>query len=64
MFGRGKFKGNKTTITYWRSHTKKIIILFYIAYIFVVLVFAAIFTVMLSVEQNPENINKIKQLFV
>ena len=60
MFGRGRFKGHRTTITYWRTHTKKTRILFYIAYLLVSMVFVAIFVGILSAQKTPDDINEAK----
>lgn len=63
MFGRGKSKGYKTTITYWKSHTKKTRVLFYIAYILIAMIFTAIFIGLISVQDSPEDANKYKLYF-
>lgn len=63
MFKRGRFKGSKTTITYSRSHTKKTRVLFYVAYILVAVIFAAIFLGLISAQDTPEGTNKYKLYF-
>lgn len=64
MFERGHFKGHKTTVTYFRSHTKKTRVLFYAAYILVALIFVTIFIALISTQNVPDIANKYKLYLV
>ena len=64
MFERGRFKGHKVTVTYFKTHTKKTRLVFYIAYIFVAIIFIGIFIGLILAQNVPETANRYKMYLV
>ena len=60
MFERGRFKGHKVTITYFKTHTKKTRVIFYVAYILVAVIFVGIFMGVILAQNISETANKYK----
>ena len=64
MFERGRFKGHKLTITYFKTHTKKTRVIFYVAYILVAVIFVGIFMGVILAQNISETANKYKLYLV
>ena len=64
MFERGRFKGHKVTITYFKTHTKKTRVIFYVAYILVAVIFVGIFMGVILAQNISETANKYKLYLV
>ena len=64
MFERGRFKGRKVTITYFKTHTKKTRVIFYVAYILVAVIFVGIFMGVILAQNISETANKYKLYLV
>ena len=63
MSGRWKVKGYKTTITYENTNPKVVRPLFYLAYTLATLLFVVVFTVLISIQKDPDTANELKLYF-